>query len=196
MRRALSHVVRLGNLWLLGLAILGVGGCVQGVLGYLPLYLREVGWPAVRADAALASFHAISMISVFPLALMSDRLGSRKKLLVAATLMIATGVGLLVVVEGALVWVAVLMAGAVRDGYMAIFLTAVTELDGVGVAYAGTAMGLTLTLSRLGGLIAPPLGNSLASLDPSLPFALWAAMALTALVALYRFKEPTAQGAV
>lgn len=66
MRRALSHIVRLGNLWLLGLAILGVGGCVQGMLGYLPLYLREVGWPAIRADAALASFHAVSMISLSP----------------------------------------------------------------------------------------------------------------------------------
>lgn len=193
MRRALSQVVRLGNLWLLGLAILGVGGCVQGMLGYLPLYLREIGWPAARADAALASFHAFSLVSVFPLALASDRLGSRKRLLVLATLMIVTGVGLLSVADGAVVWLAVLMAGAVRDGYMAIFLTAVTELDGVGVLYAGTAMGLTLMMSRLGGLLAPPLGNSLASLDPALPFAFWATMALMALVALQRFKEPADQ---
>ena len=193
MRRALSQVIRLRSVWLLGLALLGVGGCVQGMLGYLPLYLREVGWPAIRADGALAAFHATSMASVFPLALMSDRLGSRKKLLVVATLMTATGVGLLSIAEGALVWVAVLMAGAVRDGYMAISLTAATELDGVGVAYAGTAMGLTLTLSRLGGLIAPPLGNSLASLAPALPFAFWAAMALMALAALHRFSEPAAQ---
>jgi hypothetical protein len=180
---------------LLGLALFGVGGCVQGMLGYLPLYLRGAGWLAARADAALAAFHATSMVSVFPLALMSDRLGSRKKLLVAATLMTATGVGLLTVVEGAFVWVAVLIAGAVRDGYMAISLTAVTEVEGVGVVYAGTAMGLTLTLSRLGGLIAPPLGNSLARFDPGLPFAFWASMALMALVALHRFKEPAVQGA-
>jgi cyanate permease len=192
MRQALSHVVGLGNLWLLSLALLGVGGCARGMLGYLPLYLREIGWPATRADAALASFHAISLVSVFPLALMSDRLGSRKRLLTLTTLMIATGVGLLSVADGAIVWVAVLMAGAVRDGYMAIFLTTVTELDGVGVVYAGTAMGLTLTLSRLGGLIAPPLGNSLASRNPSLPFVFWAAMALMALVALYLFTEPGA----
>jgi CP family cyanate transporter-like MFS transporter len=195
MRRALSQVVRPKNVWLLGLALFGVGGCVQGMLGYLPLYLRGAGWLAARADAALAAFHATSMVSVFPLALMSDRLGSRKKLLVAATLMTATGVGLLTVVEGAFVWVAVLIAGAVRDGYMAISLTAVTEVEGVGVVYAGTAMGLTLTLSRLGGLIAPPLGNSLARFDPGLPFAFWASMALMALVALHRFKEPAVQGA-
>jgi MFS family permease len=193
MRRALSHVIRLRNVWLLGLAMLGVGGCIRGMLGYLPLYLRGIGWPAARADAALASFHAFSLISVFPLALTSDRLGSRKTLLVAATLMTAVGVGLLAVAEGPVVWVAVLMAGAVRDGYMAIFLTAVTESAGVGLAYAGTAMGLTLTMSRLGGLIAPPLGNSLASQNLGLPFVLWSSMALMALVAFYLVKEPPTQ---
>jgi MFS family permease len=189
MRQALSHMVRLRNVWLLGAAILGVGGCVQGTLGYLPLYLREIGWPAAHADAALASFHAISLVSVFPLALLSDRLGSRKTLLVVATLMIGAGVGLLAVADGALVWVAVLLAGAVRDGYMAIFVTTVTEQDGVGAAYAGTALGLTSTLSRVGSLLAPPLGNSLASRDLRLPFVLWAAMALAGFAALYLIKE-------
>jgi MFS family permease len=193
MRQALSHVVRLRNVWLLGVVLLGVGGCIQGTLGYLPLYLREIGWPPARADAALASFHAISLAAVFPLALLSDRLGSRKKLLVVAVLMFATGVGLLAVADGAIVWVAVLMAGAVRDGFMAIFMTMVTELDGVGARYAGTAMGLTLTLSQMGNLIAPPLGNSLASHDLRLPFAFWAAMALVGFAVFHLVKEEKAQ---
>jgi NNP family nitrate/nitrite transporter-like MFS transporter len=193
MRQALSHVVRLRNVWLLGVVMLGVGGCIQGALGYLPLYLREIGWPPARADAALASFHAISLSAVFPLALLSDRLGSRKTFLVVAVLMFATGVGLLAVADGAIVWVAVLMAGAVRDGFMAIFMTMVTELDGVGVRYAGTAMGLTSTLSQVGSLIAPPLGNSLASHDLRLPFAFWAAMGLMGFAVFHLVKEEKAQ---
>jgi len=72
---------------------------------------------------------------------------------------------------------------------MAIFITMVTEQDGVGAAYAGTALGLTSTLSRVGGLLAPPLGNSLASHDLRLPFVLWAAMALAGFAALYLVKE-------
>jgi cyanate permease len=159
------------------------------MLGYLPLYLRDIGWPAARADAALASFHAISLASVFPLALLSDRLGSRKRFLAVATLVIATGTGSLAMAAGGLIWIAVLMAGAVRDGFMAIFMTTVTELEGVGAAYTGTALGLTTTLSRVGSLIAPPLGNSLANFDASLPFALWAAMALTGLIAFYLVDE-------
>jgi len=186
-RLALLRVARLRNVWLLGIAMLGVGGCIQGVLGYLPLYLREIGWPGAQADAALSSFHAISLACVFPLALLSDRLGSRKAFLVVATLMTVAGAGLLSVASGAIVWVAVLMAGVVRDGYMAIFMTTITEIDGVGMLYAGTAIGLTQTLSRVGGLIAPPLGNSLAGIGLRLPFLLWAAMALVGFAALARF---------
>ena len=195
MRQALSHVVRLRSVWLLGVVMLGVGGCIQGMLGYLPLYLREIGWPPAHADAALASFHAISLTAVFPLALLSDRLGSRKKFLVVAVLMFATGVGLLAVADGAIVWVAVLMAGVVRDGFMAIFMTMVTELDGVGTRYAGTAMGLTSTLSQVGNLIAPPLGNSLASHDLRLPFGFWATMALMGFAVFHLVKEKKAQEA-
>ena len=183
-RRALTHVVRLRNVWVLGFALLGVGGGVQGLLGYLPLYLRGIEWSGTQADASLAGFHAISLLGVFPLAMLSDRIGSRRKLLVAATLMIAGGIGLLSIVDGVIIWIAVLMAGAVRDGYMAVFMTTVTELDGVGAEYAGTALGLAMTLSRVGALVAPPLGNGLAVYGPRAPFALWAAMALLGLAAL------------
>lgn len=189
MRKALSHVVRLKNVWILGLAMLGIGGCIQGALGYLPLYLREIGWPGPRADGALATFHAMSLLMVFPIALLSDRLGSRKRFLMVAALMVATGIGSLAIVPGPLVWASVILAGLVRDGFMAIYMTMITELDGVGALYAGTAIGLSGTLSRVGGLVAPPLGNSLAAYNLSLPFLFWAGMAIMGLVCLYLVKE-------
>ena len=183
-RRGLAHVVRLRNVWVYGVALLGVGGGIQGLLGYLPLYLRDLGWTGSTADASLAGFHAISLLAVFPLAVLSDRFGSRRKLLVAATLMIVVGIGLLSVVDGVVIWVAVLLAGAARDGYMAVFMTGVTEVRGVGTDHVGTAIGLAMTLSRVGALIAPPLGNSLAVFGPRAPFLLWAAMAALGLAAL------------
>jgi MFS family permease len=184
-RRSLSHVARLRDVWILGLALFGVGGAVQGLLGYLPLYLRGIEWSAVRADATLSSFHAMSLLAVFPLAMLSDRIGSRRKLLVAASLATACGIGLLSIVDGVVIWVAVLMAGAVRDGFMAVYMTAVTEVDGVGSEYAGTALGLALTLLRVGALIAPPLGNAFAAYGPRMPFVLWAGMALFGFAALW-----------
>jgi MFS family permease len=189
MRQAFSHVVRLKNVWILGLALLGIGGCIQGALGYLPLYLREIGWPGPRADGALATFHAMSLLMVFPIALLSDRLGSRKRLLMIATVMVAVGIGSLAIVPGPLVWASVILAGLVRDGFMAIYMTMLTELDGVGALYAGTAIGLSGTLSRVGGLVAPPVGNSLATVNLNLPFVLWGGMALVGLVCLYFVQE-------
>jgi len=41
-----------------------------------------------------------------------------------------------------------------------------------------------MTLSRVGGLIAPPLGNAFAVYGPRFPFVLWAGMALLGLAAL------------
>ncbi|MFC2078834.1 CynX/NimT family MFS transporter [Candidatus Bipolaricaulota bacterium] len=183
-RHTLAHVIRLRDVWILGVGLLGVGGGVQGLLGYLPLYLRQIGWTATRADAALSGFHAISLLAVVPLAGLAGRLISRKHFLVVAALATACGIGLLSIVGGAAIWIGVLVAGAVRDGYMAVFMTTAIEAEGVGAAYAGTALGLTLTLARIGGLIAPPLGNSLATYSQRLPFVLWGLMALLGLVVL------------
>ena len=182
--RALAHVSRLRGVWVMGIALLGVGGAVQGLLGYLPTYLRNAGWAASLSDSALAGFHAISLIAVLPLAMLSDRIGSRKKVLVAAAILTACGIGLLSVVDGILIWVAVLMAGMVRDGFMSVYMSTIIEIDNVGAAYAGTGLGLAMTIARIGTLISPPLGNSLATFGPRMPFLLWAGMAVVGLVAL------------
>ena len=62
LRDALLRVARLRNVWLLALAMFGIGGAIQGSLGYLPLYLRNRGWEPGAADGALASFHFASLL--------------------------------------------------------------------------------------------------------------------------------------
>jgi MFS family permease len=177
----LRRVARLRPIWLYGLVIFGVGGCVQGALGYLPLFLRGQGWANVSADGVSAVFHTVSLVCVIPIALLSDRIRSRRIVLVGAGLMIALGVGLLAVVEGPLVWVAVITAGMVRDGFMAVLITAIIETDGVGSPLAGTATGMVMVFSGLGSLLAPPFGNSLEQFTPGAPFLVWAGMALAGL---------------
>jgi MFS family permease len=196
LRETFSRVAHIKRMWLLGFAILGIGGCIQATLGYLPLYLRDIGWADARADSVAGSFHLASMILVIPIALGSDRLGSRRKVLIAAALMIITGIGLLSVVDGVLVWGAVIMAGMARDGFMAVFFTMTMETDGVGPAYAGTATGFVMVFSGVGAMIAPPLGNSLAALSPGLPFVFWAGMALAGLMGIYAAQEPKPESAL
>lgn len=194
MREAVSHVIRVKNIWLLGFTLFGVGGCIQGVLGYLPMYLRDIGWEAIRADGALSAFHTISMIFVLPIALWSDRIGSRKQLLTVAIVMVMIGTGLLSFASGGWIWLAVLLTGFVRDAFMALFLTMVIETEGIGTRYAGTATGLTMAISGIGNMIAPPLGNSLAVWWSGAPFVFWTILVLLGMVCLFFVEGKTHKG--
>lgn len=110
--------------------------------------------------------------------------------------MTAVGVGLLSVAGGVMVWASVMIAGIVRDAFMAVLMTAIIETEGVGATYAGTAMGLVLTLSRVSAFAAPPIGNSLAGVHDGLPFVFWAASAAIALSGFYFMKEDRAEALV
>jgi hypothetical protein len=189
---SLAHVARIRNVWVLGFVLLGIGGCVDGTLGYLPLYLRGLGWPESAADGAVSTFYATSMLFVIPVALWSDRLAARRRVLMAAALMTITGVGLLSLVEGAAVWGAVSIAGVVRDGFMAVLLTLLFETEGIRATHMGTAMGVVMIFGGLGRIVAPPLGNSLASFAPGLPFAFWASMATVGFLGLCLVREEKA----
>ncbi len=192
-RQALSRVIRLRGVWLLGLILMGQMACVRGMFGYLPLYLREIGWTAASADGTLAAFHGASIVGAIPITLLSNRLRSRKVVLLTTTLMTAIGVGLLSITTGPMVLASVLMAGIVRDGFMAILLTMVMETDGVGATYSGTATGLVLTFSRIGNFASPPIGNSMSSISPGLPFVFWAALATLALIVFPFLKDAGGQ---
>jgi NNP family nitrate/nitrite transporter-like MFS transporter len=187
--QTLLRVVRLKSVWLLGLALTGHASCINSMLGYLPLYLRERGWPVANADGTVATFHGVSMLGAIPLALLSDRFKSRKTVLIPAVLITAASVSLLSAAHDQTVWLFVIVPGLFRDGFMAIILSMIIEVRGVGADYAGTATALVLAVSRLGSFLAPPLGNSLAGFHPGLPFVFWGALALIAPISLYLIKE-------
>ncbi len=179
-RESLSQVIRVRRIWLLGIAFMGFSGCTQGTLGYLPLYLREIGWTETSADGALASFHLFSMLFVIPITMLSDHLQKRQPFLVTIAIITTMGVGLISVAEGAWIWILVIMTGLFRDGFIATFMTTVTETRKVGKQSLGTSLGLVRVLSSFGGLISPPIGNSIGEINPSAPFLFWAVLALLA----------------
>jgi NNP family nitrate/nitrite transporter-like MFS transporter len=189
LRQTIGRVFPVKAVWLLGLALLGYVGCTQGVIGYLPTYLRDSGWTVASADGTLAVFNGVSTLGAIPLALLSERLGLRKVVLLPVLLVTTVGVALLPLVGSAGVWVLMIMVGFARDGFMAICFTMGTEAKGIGIVYAGTAIGLMQTIFNVGSFIAPPLGNSLAHANRGFPFFLWAAFGLLALLAFYFVKE-------
>jgi len=75
------------------------------------------------------------------------------------------------------------------DSFMALSMTVLMETKGVGMEYAGMALGIVFTIAQIGSLTSPPLGNALASFNTGLPFAFWAALSLAALVCFIFIKE-------
>jgi cyanate permease len=178
LRAGLLHVMRVRTLWIVGAAALGYGGCVTAMLAYLPLYLRNIGWSGANADSTVATFHAVSLVGAIPIAMLSDRLGKRRAFLLLGALCLAAGTGALSLASGAMIVVAVIVAGFMRDGFMAVFMTNVMETPELGIAYTGSALGFTSIFFQLGGVFSPPVGNSLASLSLAAPFIFWGILAL------------------
>jgi predicted MFS family arabinose efflux permease len=189
LRQALAKLVRLKALWLLGLTLMFRIGGVMGMTGYLPLYLSGKGWAQAAADGTLSLFYAVSTFSVIPLSFLSDRLGSRKAILLPALIVTTICIGALPVAPEGTVWVLMVLSGMFMDAFMAITVTMLMETKGVGIEHAGMALGVVFTIAQIGSLVSPPVGNAFARINPGLPFAFWAALSAAALGMFIFVKE-------
>ncbi len=176
----LRAAARIRNLWLMGIGGLGIGACFSGFSGYLPTYLKAVGWAPLDADRALSLFFLASLVCVVPISTLSDRLRIRRGFLVALALLLGLGVGALGLVAGALVLLVAVVTGSSFDSVMALQQTSVMEVEGVDNSLSGSALGMVTTIRNLGIAFAPPLGNSLAIYSAGLPFLFWGACGVCA----------------
>lgn len=174
------------ELRVIALAVFGAVGLVQGVVGYVPTYLREIGWPAADADSAIPVFFFASMIGVVPISHLSDRLGNRRLVMILGTTMMTLGT-LLMYFAGGNYWAVMLamaLAGLCFDSFMAMMGASITEVRGLDMALVGSALGFGGMLQNLGGSLLPPLGNSLSVVSLNAPFLLWTAAGVFAMLVL------------
>ena len=196
MRQLLSnvrHVARFRELWVIALAVFGVVGLMQGTVGYVPTYLRAIGWAPVDADTAIPIFFLASLIGVVPISHLSDRLGNRRLVMAFGTTMMALGT-LLMFFAGDSFWhvmLAMAIGGCCFDSFMALMGASITEVEGLEVALVGSALGFGGMLQNMGGSILPPLGNTLSAFGLNAPFLLWAGAGLfaTAILLSYRRRK-------
>ena len=188
-RQALSQVIRIKEVWIIGLIMLTQWGANTGFIGYLPLYLRGIGWTPTSADSAITVLTGVSCIGIIPTVFLSDRLGRRKGVLVLSIIIMAISLGLLPIVHGSAVWVLLIIGSIFRNGGSALFNILIFEMKGVGSTYGGTAIGLASTMGMFGAFLAPPLGNSLADVNLGLPFVFWAILSALALPGFFFIKE-------
>ncbi len=188
-RKSLSRVVRIKSVWMISIFMLCIAGYSAGLMGYIPLYLRSVGWNAAPADNALALFAAMSIFGAIFLSLLSDKLGRRKIVIYGAVSSVIVAVALLAAFGGSVAWASMVLAGLAQESFFALLITVLIETEGVGAAYAGTALGLATTVAGLGSFFAPPIGNRLAVINPRFAFIFWLALVIIAFIAIRFVKE-------
>lgn len=184
--QALRHVGRSRPIWLIGFGTLSFWICYKGFSGYLPLYLREIGWQPQVADQTLTTFFAVSLIGVMPLSLLSDRYNIKKWIIILSVSGISLAVFSFSFATGLLIWGALIVGGFFFDAYMAIHQALALETEGIGAQYAGTALGLIATVREVGGFLGPPIGNALAEFNLAAPFIFWGLAGLAGAFVLAR----------
>ncbi len=181
LRTALTRVIRIKDVWIMGFILLTYWGANMGFGGYLPIYLREVGWEPELADSAMTAFSGIGVLGVIPMVLFSDRIGSRRTIIFFGILILGLCMGLIPLVSRTGVWILLVIGGMLRSGVAALANTMIFEIKGVGARYGGTAIGLTNTFGMIGAFVSPPLGNSLTAINDNVPIYSWAILSLLAL---------------
>lgn len=189
------YVARFRELWVIAMAVFGVLGLMRGLGGYVPTYLREIGWEAAQADTAMTVFFFCSLIGVVPISHLSDRLGNRRLVMAFGTSMMSIGCALMFIVGDSFwgVMLAMAIGGFCFDSFMALKGAATTEVEGLELALVGCALGFVGMLQNIGSSFVPPLGNTLSATELNLPFLLWAASGIFATLVLLGYRRRKAK---
>jgi MFS family permease len=176
-RQSLSHVIHVKEVWIIGLITLTNWGASMGFVGYLPLYLRNLGWTPTSADSSITVLSLVMCLGSIPMVLLSDKLKTRKGVLVICIGALVGCLALIPFVNTTGVWLLIAISGFLRSGSGSLFNVMIFETQGIGSTYGGTAIGLSSTISMIGAFLAPPIGNSLVEINEGLPFTFWACLA-------------------
>ncbi len=181
--QAFRELLRARPIWIMGTTLAFRVGCLMGVTGYVPLYLRDfLNWKPGLADGTLSAFYAVSAAIVVPLTFLSDRIGSRRKIMIPALVFGFLGTVLMPIADGALVWVLMIAHGMFLDTFMSLTTTLLLESKGVKQEYFGTAVGMIFTMGLVGAVSGPPLGALFTGFSGDAPFYFWAGLAFIALI--------------
>jgi MFS family permease len=180
-RQAVSRVVHIKEIWIIALIMLFSWGGIMGFTGYLPLYLRNIGWEPIAADSVMTAINGANMIGSIPMVLLASRFTGYKTMLFLSIAVTVIGTGLMIVINGAAIWPLLIISNFIRSGGAAAANVMIFETRGVGRTYGGTALGLVSSVGMTGAFLAPPIGNSFANISPSMPFLFWACFAALSL---------------
>lgn len=182
--------IRIKELWFLGLILFAQLGSSLAVNSYLPLYLRNIGWSADRADMMFTMMLGAGAAGIIPVALISDRLRARKLILGLAMVFATLSLGLMTIVQSTIgITILLVINGILRATVAPLLNTLLIELRDVRTEYVGTAVGVMYTIGMVGGFVLSPLGNSFAGIGVGAPFAFWSILSALSITALLFVRE-------
>ena len=137
-------------------------GGYLAMLGLLPRTLVEGGMPPARVGFAIAAWLTAAAFANYFGPWLSDRLGRRRPVLVGGAAVAGLALGAMAVAPPAAT-VPLLVVAALGGGCIAPLLFALpAELEGVGPARVGAALGLLTLVGQLGGFLLPSVSGVVA----------------------------------
>jgi predicted MFS family arabinose efflux permease len=189
LKDSLYRVVRLKEVWVLGIILLTFMGSMTGFGGYLALYLRNIGWTPVSADTAVTLLSATGLVGMIPMVLVANRLRAPRAVFIFSMIVLGASLIMLPFIHDKWVYVLLVLSGLLRSGAPALINSLIFQIKGVGSTYGGTAAGLAITIGMIGSFGAPPLGNYLARFSPGMPVIFWGILGLSALPLFLLIRE-------
>lgn len=185
----LSRVVRSKNLWLFAVSYCGLVGSFLGMLHYLPIYLETSGMPKVSAHGIVSSLSWAGVAGMIVLPAISDKISSRKSVLLPSVIIGCIYVLLLPRLSGGALWAVAIIGGFALPGCVPLLFAGLLEVKDIKLAYSGTALGLMLSIGHFGGFASVIIGDILATGNPILPFTFWASLPILSIAYFLFIRE-------
>jgi len=164
-----ANILKVKDSWYLIIIFsLLMGGWI-GLTGLFPSMMEQLGWPRADANNSMAVSTVAMIVGCAVLPMLSDWVGKRRWIFtVCLTLCgLATVMMFLAVknTDSSMLWVFLTIQGFMA-GAMPIILAVPVELKAIGIALAGTAVGLMNMGSNITGFLFPLAGMSMLNMDP------------------------------
>jgi len=188
-RQSLGAVLRVKDLWLLTIAMFGLFGSYLALMGYLPTYLENTGIPKSTGDTLASTVFITGIIGTVLVPTLSDRIGSRKMVLILCSIVTTVGLYLISISTVTLLWLVIPLIGFAVLGIPSLTFALAIEMKEIGATYGGTATGVLVASMNIGGFVLPIIGGNLAETNPTWPFVFWAILCLLSVICLLWVKK-------
>jgi nitrate/nitrite transporter NarK len=168
---ALQRVLKVKDVWVVaGCYFLFLGGYI-GLIGYAPTYFVSVqGMTAPAAGVVISIVLWVFVPGTFILPTLSDKIGLRKVFFTPGMFVTGALIFSAAFVLDLPLWIIAALWGFAA-GVSALAFVIPLEMEGVGPALAGSALGVAVTAGYLGGFVAPLLCARLVAIKPVDGFA-------------------------